>query len=56
MKNLRGCRWERRVSPTTRGNSVQPPIKETLHLFILLWHNHKEIECIVFNTFEKYLQ
>jgi len=30
--NLRGCRWERRVSLTTRDScySVQPAIKETL--------------------------
>jgi len=44
MKKKRGCRWEWRVSPTTRDNSVQPPIKETLHIFTLLWHNHKEID------------
>jgi len=38
-----GCRLERRVPPTTRGNSVQPPIKETLHNYIgLLCHNHNK--------------
>jgi len=41
--NVRGCRWERRVSPTTRDNSVQSSIKETLHIFALLCHNHKQL-------------
>jgi len=33
--NQRSCRWERRAPPTTRANSVQPPIKETQHIFAL---------------------
>ena len=42
-KNLRGCRWEKRVPQTTRDNSVQPPIKETLHIFALLCHNQTAV-------------
>jgi len=42
-QNLHGCRWERQVSPMTRDNSIQPPIKETLHIFALLYHNHTAI-------------
>jgi len=41
--NLRCCRWERRVPRTTRDNSVQPPVKETLHILTMLCHNHTEI-------------
>jgi len=40
--NQRGCRWERRVPPTTRDNCVQLPIKEALHIFDLLCHNRTE--------------
>jgi len=53
-KNLCGFPWERRVPQTTRDNSVQPPIKETQHIFALLCHNHTYLLLIVFNTLLKY--
>ena len=34
--NVPGCRWERRVAPKTRDNSVKPPIIETQHIFALI--------------------
>jgi len=40
--NLIDCRWKRQVRPTTRDNSVQPPIEETLHILTMLCHNHTE--------------
>jgi len=51
--NLRGCRWERHVPQTTRDNSVQSQLKETVHIFCLLCHNHTEIVYIVFNTLQR---
>ena len=38
--NVHGCRYVKRVPQTTRDNSVQPAIKETL--FALLSHNHTD--------------
>jgi len=40
---LRACRSKRRVLPTTRENSVQSPIRETLYILALLCHYHTEI-------------
>ena len=37
--NLRGCRWERRVSPTTRENSIEPPIKTQYIFSLITTHN-----------------
>jgi len=53
--SLPGCCCATGVSPTTRDNSVQPPIKETLHILALLCHNHTAILLMLFNTPVKYL-
>jgi len=54
---LLGCCWATGVSPTTRDNSVQPAIKETLinNIFALLCHNHTAILLMLFNTLVKYV-
>jgi len=48
-----GCRWERRVPPTTRDNSVQLLLKEILHIFALLCLNHTDILLNLLNTLVK---
>jgi len=54
--NVPGCRWERRVPPTTRDTAGSQPAscKKTLHILALLSHNHTLISLIIFKTLVKY--